>query len=119
MSEATKLEATGEFCFLYSTYPNTDAALAAARLVIDKKLAACVNIYPPMKSVFMWEGKRDEPSEVATFIKTRRSLVDAAVAELWAVHPYSVPCFVVLPIEAGSNDYLAWARAQTEPKMTV
>ena len=119
MSEATKLEATGEFCFLYSTYPNTDAALAAARLVIDRKLAACVNIYPPMKSVYMWEGKRDEPSEVATFIKTRRSLVDAAVAELWAVHPYSVPCFVVLPIEAGSSDYLAWAHAQTEPKVTV
>jgi periplasmic divalent cation tolerance protein len=119
MSESTKLEATNEFCFLYSTYPNADAALAAARLVIDKKLAACVNIYPPMKSVYMWEGKRDETSEVATFVKTRRSLVDAAVAELWAVHPYSVPCFVVLPIEAGSSDYLAWARAQTEPKMTV
>ncbi len=119
MSEATKLEATGEFCFLYSTYPNADAALAAARLVIDKRLAACVNIYPPMKSVYMWEGKRDETAEVAAFIKTRRSLVDAAVTELWSVHPYSVPCFVVLPIEAGSADYLSWARAQTEPKVTV
>jgi len=119
MSESTKLEATSEFCFLYSTYPNADAALAAARLVIDKKLAACVNIYPPMKSVYMWEGKRDEAPEVATFIKTRRALVEAAVAELWAVHPYSVPCFVVLPIEAGSGDYLAWARSQTEPQVTV
>ena len=37
----------------------------------------------------------------------------------WAVHPYSVPCFVVLPIEAGSSDYLAWARAQTEQPATV
>ena len=113
------VEATDEFCFLYSTYPNTDAAMAAARLAIEKKLAACVNIYPPMKSVYMWEGKRTEESEVAAFFKTRRSLVDAAIAELWAVHNYSVPCFVVLPIEAGSADYLAWARAQTEPKVTV
>jgi len=113
------VEATDEFCFLYSTYPNTDAATAAARLAIEKKLAACVNIYPPMKSVYMWEGKRDETSEVGTFIKTRRSLVDAAVAELWPVHPYDVPCFVVLPVESGSAEYLAWARAQTEPKVTV
>jgi len=119
MSETTKMEATNEFCFLYSTYPNADSAMEAARIVVDKNLVACVNIYPPMKSVYMWEGKRDEATEVGTFFKTRRSLVDKAVAELWAVHPYSVPCFVVLPIEAGSADYLAWARSQTEPKVTV
>ena len=118
MSDTTKMEAS-EFCFLYSTYPNAEEALKAARIVIDKQLAACVNIYPPMKSVYMWEGKRDETSEVGTFIKTRRSLIDAAAAALWEVHPYSVPCFVVLPIESGSVDYLAWARAQTEPKVTV
>jgi periplasmic divalent cation tolerance protein len=113
------VEATNEFCFLYSTYPNTDAAMAAARLAIDKKLAACVNIYPPMKSVYMWEGKREEQGEVAAFFKTRRALVEAAVTELWAVHNYSVPCFIVLPIEAGTSDYLAWARAQTEQPATV
>ena len=113
------VEATNEFCFLYSTYPNTEAAMLAARLAIDRKLAACVNIYPPMKSVYMWEGKRVEEGEVAVFFKTRRSLVDAAISELWAVHNYSVPCFVVLPIEGGSPDYLAWARAQLEPVITV
>ena len=113
------VEATNEFCFLYSTYPNTDAAMAAAKLAIDKKLAACVNIYPPMKSVYMWEGKREEAGEVAAFFKTRRVLVEAAIAELWAVHNYSVPCFVVLPIEGGTADYLAWARAQTERPVTV
>ena len=112
-------EATNEFCFLYSTYPDSATALAAARLVVDKKLAACVNIYPKMMSVYMWEGERTESSEFATFIKTRRALVDDAIAALWALHPYSVPCFVVLPIEAGSSDYLAWARAQTEQPATV
>jgi len=114
MADAVKVEATGEFCFLYSTYPNTDAAMAAARLAIERKLAACVNVYPPMKSVYMWEGKRTEEGEVAAFFKTRRVLVEKAVAELWPVHNYSVPCFVVLPIEGGTADYLAWARAQTE-----
>jgi periplasmic divalent cation tolerance protein len=116
---AIKLEATGEFCFLYSTYPNTDAAMTAARLVVEDKLAACVNVYPPMKSVYMWEGSREEQSEVVVFFKTRRAQVEALTAALWSVHPYSVPCFVVLPIEAGSADYLAWVRSQTERPVTV
>jgi periplasmic divalent cation tolerance protein len=113
------VERTDEFCFLYSTYPSTEAAMAAARLAIDQKLAACVNVYPPMKSVYMWEGEREETGEVAAFFKTRRSLVEAAVGALWAVHDYSLPCFMVLPIEGGNSDYLAWARAQTEQPVRV
>jgi periplasmic divalent cation tolerance protein len=113
------LEATNEFCFLYSTYPNKDAAIAAARLAIEKKLAACVNIYPPMTSIYMWEGQPTEEKEVAVFFKTRRSLIDSAISMLWSVHNYSVPCFIVLPIEGGAPDYLAWARAQTEQPVTV
>jgi periplasmic divalent cation tolerance protein len=119
MANTAKLEASNEFCFLYSTYPNTEAAMAAARLAIDRKLAACVNVYPPMKSVYVWEGKPTEESEVAAFFKTRRSLVERAIAELWSVHKYSVPCFIVLPIDGGNADYLAWARAQTEQIMTA
>ena len=119
MANSAKLEATDEFCFLYSTYPNTDAAMEAARFAIERRLAACVNVYPPMKSVYMWEGRREEQGEVAAFFKTRRTLVEQAIAELWAIHNYSVPCFIVLPIEGGNSDYLAWARAQTEQTMTA
>lgn len=112
-------DATTEFCFLYSTFPDSETAMSAARLVVDRKLAACVNIYPKMMSVYNWEGQREEISEFAVFIKTRRTLVEAAIAVLWPVHPYSLPCFVVLPIEAGTADYLAWARTQTEQPATV
>lgn len=113
------IEASGEFCFLYSTFPDADAALATARILIDKNLAACVNIYPPMTSVYVWEGKREESTEIAAFIKTRRVLVNEAIKAARTVHPYTVPCFLVLPIEAGDSDYLAWARAQTNPKVAV
>jgi len=113
------VEATNEFCFVYSTYPNKELALQAARMLVDKKLAACVNIFPPMTSVYLWEDKREESGEVAVLIKTRRALVDQAVAAAWETHSYEVPCFVVLPIEAGSSDYLAWVRAQTEQPVTV
>ena len=119
MADTPKVEATNEFCFIYSTYPNTDSAMMAARLAMDRKLAACVNIYPPMKSVYMWEDKREEQTEVAAFFKTRRALVQQAITELWSVHNYSVPCFIVLPIEGGNADYLAWARAQTQQTLTA
>lgn len=107
-------EATNEFCFLYSTFPDADSARAAAHVLVEKKLAACVNIYPPMTSLYVWQGKLEEGSEVAVFIKTRRALVDQVIAAARPLHPYSTPCFLMLPIEGGNADYLAWARAQTE-----
>ena len=113
------IETTDEFCFIYSTFPNRDAALACAHLLVDKKLAACVNIYPFMTSVYSWEGKREQADEVGALIKTRRSLVDEAVRAARAIHEYSVPCFVVLPLVAGTLDYFAWARSVTEEKISI
>jgi periplasmic divalent cation tolerance protein len=107
-------EARAEFCFLYSTFPDNESALSAARVLIDCRLAACVNIYPPMTSVYAWEGKREETREIAVFIKTRRERFDDVIAALRPLHPYTTPCFLMLPIEAGNPDYLAWAREQTK-----
>lgn len=102
-----------EFCFIYSTFPDSDSALKAGRTLVDAKLAACVNIYPPMTSIYVWQGKREEGPEVAAFIKTRRTLVDDTIAAARRLHPYSTPCFLVLPILGGNDDYLAWVRQQT------
>jgi len=113
------IETGNEFCFVYSTFPDTESALAVGRALVDRKLAACVNIYPPMTSVYVWQGKHEETQEVAAFIKTRRSLVESAVAAARAQHPYTTPCFLVLPIAGGNDDYLAWARSQTERSLTV
>jgi|SRR5215469_4839665 len=112
-------EATNEFCFVYSTYPNLETARAAARLAIGQKLAACVNIYPKMMSIYMWQGKLEESAEHAVFFKSRRALVEKLIGALWAEHTYELPCFVVLPVEGGSSDYLAWVREQTEQPTTV
>jgi periplasmic divalent cation tolerance protein len=87
--------------------------LKVGRALVDAKLAACVNVHPPMTSVYVWQGRREEVSEVAAFIKTRRALVDDAIAAARPLHPYTTPCFLVLPIRGGNEDYLAWARAQT------
>ena len=102
-----------EFVFLYSTFPDEISARRVAEALVTAKLAACVNISAPMTSLYMWKGKSESGPEVAAFIKTRRVLVDDAVVMARPLHPYEVPCFLVLPIEGGSEDYLAWARAQT------
>lgn len=107
------LAAMSEFVFVYSTFPDDSAARRVAQTLVTAKLAACVNISAPMTSVYEWQGKLETGTEVAAFIKTRRVQVDAVIAAARPLHPYSVPCFLVLPIEGGSEDYLAWVRAQT------
>jgi len=102
-----------EFVFLYTTLPDEAAARAIAAALIQARLAACVNIHPPMNSVYEWEGKLETASECACFIKTRATLVPSLMAELRKRHPYAVPAMLVLPIVAGNEDYLDWARAQT------
>jgi periplasmic divalent cation tolerance protein len=105
-----------EFVFVYSTVPDEEAARKIATALVNEGLAACVNIHGPMTSVYEWQGKLETGAEYALFIKTRRSLAQKVIAAARPLHPYTVPCFLVLPIEGGNTDYLAWARAQTEPR---
>ncbi len=104
-----------EFVFLYSTFPDEASARRVAEALVSAKLAACVNLSAPMTSVYEWQGKLESAPEIAAFIKTRRALVDEVIAAARPLHPYSVPCFLILPIDGGNADYLAWARAQTTP----
>lgn len=101
-----------EFVFLYSTFPDREAADKVGRALVEAKLAACVNIFPPMTSIYEWDSKLETAPETAVLIKTRRDLVDRAIAAARPLHPYTVPCFLTLPIEGGNEDYLAWARAR-------
>jgi len=114
-----KTESSVDFCFIYSTFPNTESAHAAARTLLSEKLAACVNVYPPMTSFYAWKGKQEKETEIAAFIKTRRNLVDQTIAALRPLHPYSIPCFLILPIQGGNSDYLAWVRKQTEQQQST
>ncbi|HEY4123261.1 MAG TPA: divalent-cation tolerance protein CutA [Rhizomicrobium sp.] len=103
-----------EFVFVYSTFPDEASARRVAEVLVTGKLAACVNIHLPMTSVYEWQGKLEAGPEVAAFIKTRRALVDEIIATARPLHPYTVPCFLILPIESANADYLAWARDQTK-----
>lgn len=108
-----------EFVFVYSTFPDRVSATQVAETLVTAKLAACVNISALTTSVYEWEGRLETEPEIVALIKTRRALVDQVIAAARPLHPYKIPCFLVLPIEAGNADYLAWARAQTPERTEV
>jgi periplasmic divalent cation tolerance protein len=85
---------------------DADAA-AIARTLIDERLAACVNILPPMTSLYRWQGKVEQDREQQIVIKTASDRVAALQARLRQLHPYELPEFLVVDA-TGSEAYLAW-----------
>jgi len=99
---------------IYSTFPSVEAAEQAGSRLVDQRLAACVNIWPGMTSIYIWQGERHRDSEAVMIIKTRAALADAAIAEAKRHHPYTNPAFLVLPVESGAPDFLRWIAEQTQ-----
>jgi periplasmic divalent cation tolerance protein len=100
---------------IYATFPSPEEAERIGGALVERGLAACVNIFPGMTAIYVWEGKRQRDTETAMLIKTRAELADQAIAEGRKMHPYSNPAFVVLPVSGGSADFLAWIAEQTRP----
>jgi periplasmic divalent cation tolerance protein len=98
---------------IYSTFPSAAEAERIGTMLVDRGLAACVNVLPGMTSIYIWDGKRQRDAEVVMIIKTRASLADTAIAEARRLHPYTNPAFVMLPIDGGSADFLRWIAEQT------
>ena len=88
---------------------DADAA-ALARTLVEERLAACVNVLPPMTSLYRWQGTVEQEREQQLVIKTTPERVPALEARLQALHPYEVPELLVLPAAGGSAAYLEWVR---------
>ena len=83
-------------------------ALAISGRLLAKRLVACANIMPGVKSKFWWKGKLDRTSEVLVTMKTVKTNFKKIEAEIKRVHSYKVPEIIAAPITAGSRDYLDW-----------
>ncbi|MCX8018224.1 MAG: divalent-cation tolerance protein CutA [Rhodocyclaceae bacterium] len=90
----------------------TSARDLAARL-IELRLAACVNLLAPCRSVYRWQGKLEEASEVPLFIKTTAARYAELEAAIRAQHPYELPEIIAVPIANGLPAYLDWVAAET------
>lgn len=98
------------------TCPNEEVSKAIAHRLVEKQLAACVNIVPKITSVYRWEGKVNEDSEYLLIAKTRNALISDLSQEVKQNHPYSVPEVIALDIKAGHQPYLDWITQSTPKK---
>ena len=110
MSE--KSESNAEAFVVLSTCPPQQAGELAHKLV-EKRLAACVNIVKELASVYRWQGKIHEDPESLLVIKTSRARIGELTDEIVALHPYAVPAVVALPVERGYEQYLRWIVEET------
>ena len=101
---------------VYTTWPSIVEAEKAGRAIVEKRLAACVNILPGMISHYWWEGKIERAEEAVMLVKTRASLAEAVRQEVKAQHSYAVPAIMVLPVENVDRDYHAWIVQETSQK---
>ena len=97
-----------------STVALHETGLTIARTVVAEKLAACVNITSAVESIYFWEGKVEQALEYLLIMKTTAEKVEALRARVLELHPYDVPEFVVLPVEAGSEAYLKWIESSVK-----
>lgn len=96
-----------------TTMPAGERAELLARTLVDEHLAACVNVYPPMVSVYRWRGTLERDSEQQIVIKTAASRVPDLQARLSGLHPYELPELLILAVSDGSPAYLEWVAAET------
>ena len=111
------MPASPDYVLILTTFPATADAAAVARALVDERLAACVNLLPPMQSIYRWEGQVQEEPERQVLIKTTRRRTEALRDRLHALHPYDVPEFIVLPISEGGEAYLRWIEDVTGPAL--
>ncbi|XP_060093628.1 protein CutA [Heteronotia binoei] len=90
--------------------PSRQVATELARALVEKRLAACVNIVPQITSIYAWKGQIEEDSEVLLMIKTRSSRIPALAEFVRSVHPYEVAEVIAVPIEQGNPPYLQWVK---------
>jgi periplasmic divalent cation tolerance protein len=85
-----------------------------AKSLIDKRLAPCVQILGPIKSIYRWKGKIETAKEWVCVIKTRTNLYKKVEAAIKKIHPYEVPEIIAVPIALANKDYLKWIKLNSE-----
>ena len=100
--------------FAYMTASTLDEGRRIGRALVEARLAACVNVIDGMTSFYWWQGKIEEGNEAVLIAKTTRDKLAALTAKVKALHSYTVPCVVGLPIVGGNADFLDWIGAETQ-----
>lgn len=99
---------------VHTAFPDADQAIAAARTLVTEKLCACAQIVPGVTSIYIWEGMLRHDSEVLLLLKTTERAWPALRDRLAALHPYTTPEIIAVPIAHATYEYSVWLKEQTE-----
>lgn len=105
-----------EFIVVFVTCGSEEEALKIAHSLVEERLAACVNLVSPVRSIYRWEGKIWDEKEWILIIKTQKERVEELEKKVKSLHSYSVPEIIGLPIVEGSSSYLQWLLEETTKK---
>ncbi len=115
VTERIRRMSTGKFVVLV-TCNSVREGRKIGRALVKARLAACVNVLQtPIESIYRWKGSVDSAKEFLLIIKTSRARLKALEAAVKRLHSYDVPEIIALPIEKGSQDYLAWLSESVRP----
>lgn len=107
---------TTNYRIVLNTCPDTASARAIATALVERGLAACVNIVPGIESVYRWQGRVEQGQELLLIIKSNAEHYAALEQTILELHPYELPEIVALPLTAGLPAYLAWIDASLDRK---
>lgn len=96
---------------VYAVFANADEVERVGRAVVDDRLAACVNVLGPVRSIYRWKGSVECAEEVAAIFKTTEARADALMTRIAGLHSYDVPCVVTWRIEKLLAAYADWIEA--------
>lgn len=102
-----------EYIMAVTTTGDEESAVALARELIERRIVACVNILPRVRSLYRWKGAIEDDVECVLLMKTSAERYEALESALDELHAYEVPELIVLPIERGSAAYLGWIADST------
>ena len=96
------------FMIFFSTVPNIEEGKQIARVLVEQKIAACVNIVPNVISIYEWKNNIEEDNELILIIKTKKENSETLINKLKEIHSYEVPECIGIEIKEGSKEYLDW-----------
>jgi periplasmic divalent cation tolerance protein len=104
---------TSDTLLVFTNLPDRESALALARALVERRLAACVNVLGGATSIYRWREALETAEEVPVLIKTQRARYAEVEATIREMHSYELPEIIAVPVERGLARYLDWLLAET------
>jgi len=108
------LESTSSVCIVVTTVASPEEGARMGQALVEERLAACATIIPGAHSIYRWQAQIDSSTEAVLLLKTESERLAALDSRLHELHGYETPEFLVLGVESGSHDYLAWLHSSLQ-----